>query len=362
VTKNGPQVTARTPVEIAIVCYPGAQETCIHGLTDLFMYADHFARMHAAGEPPSTPSPATGSEQSHIRTTHVRQRSDRSDFEDLPAVTDTSFVIIPAFQLGPPEPDYSRQTSAWVARRHSEGAVIAAVCGGVFLLADSGLLNGRRVTTHWMFAAELQRRHPDLRVDSDRAVIADTDIITAGGVLAWADLGLTLVERLLGRTVMCSTARFMLMDPPGREQSFYGEFTPPLRHGDKTIISSQRWLHANSAATCSIADLAERARLGSRTFLRRFVKATGMNPSEYHQRLRVARSRELLEFTRDTVEQIAVASGYEDTRGFRRTFKRMIGLSPAEYRRRFQRLGSQIERRYSRSDEGNPLGTERSTA
>lgn len=356
-------MTVRAPIEIAIVCYPGAQETCIHGLTDLFMYADHFARMHAAGEPLSTPSPATGSEQSHLRTTHLRQRSDRSEFESLPAVTDTSsFVIIPAFQLGPPAPNYSRQTAAWVARRHSEGAVIAAVCGGVFLLADSGLLNGRRVTTHWMFAAELQRRHPVLRVDSDRAVIADPDIITAGGVLAWADLGLTLVERLLGRTVMCSTARFMLMDPPGREQSFYGEFTPPFRHGDKTIVSTQHWLHANSAATCSIAALAERAGLGARTFLRRFVKATGIKPSEYHQRLRVARSRELLEFTRDTVEQIAVAAGYEDTRGFRRTFKRMIGLSPVEYRRRFQRLSSQIERRNSRGDEVNLLGTERSTA
>ena len=336
-TKSGPQVTVRVPVEIEIVCYPGAQETCVHGLTDLFMYADYFARMHSAGLPPETPAPASGSDQPYICTTLLRQRSDRLDFESFPFVSDaSSLVIIPAFQLGPPAPNYSRQTAAWVARRHSEGAMIAAVCGGVFLLADSGLLTGRRVTTHWMFAAELQRRHPDLRVDSDRAVIDDSDIITAGGVLAWADLGLTLVERLLGRTVMCSTARFILMDPPGREQSFYGEFTPPLRHGDKTIIAIQHWLQANSTDPCSVATLAERAGLGTRTFLRRFVRATGMKPSEYHQRLRIARSRELLEFTRDTVEQVAVAAGYEDTRGFRRTFKRMIGLSPAEYRRRFQ--------------------------
>lgn len=336
-TKTGPQVTVRTPVEIAIVCYPGAQETCIHGLTDLFMYADYFARMHAVGALPETPAPATESEQPFVRTTHLRERSDRNGVESHPTVSDTSsLIIIPAFQLGPPSPNYSRPTAAWVARRHSEGAMIAAVCGGVFLLADSGLLSGRRVTTHWMFAAELQHRHPDLHVDSDRAVIDDSDIITAGGVLAWADLGLTLVERLLGRSVMCSTARFMLMDPPGREQSFYGEFTPQLRHGDKTIVSIQHWLQANTAVTCSVAALAERAGLGTRTFLRRFVSATGMKPSEYHQRLRIARSRELLEFTRDTVEQIAVASGYEDTRGFRRTFKRLIGLSPAEYRRRFQ--------------------------
>jgi transcriptional regulator GlxA family with amidase domain len=352
VTKSGPQVTA--PIEIAIVCYPGAGSACIHGLTDLFLYADHFAREHAAtstAEASSQVAVRTGNgavrenDRPFVRITHWRQRADGSDmecsFESLPEVSNTfRLVVLPGCQIAPPAPGSLTQAAAWVAGRHAEGATVAAVCGGVFLLADSGLLNGRRATTHWMFAGELQRRHPGLRVDPDRLVIDDSDIITAGGVLAWADMGLTLVERVLGRTVMCSTARFMLMDPPGREQRFYGEFTPPLSHGDKTIVSIQHWLQANSTVPCSVADLAERANLGTRTFLRRFVKATGMKPSEYHQRLRIARSREMLEFTRDTVDQIAVAAGYEDPRGFRRTFKRVIGLSPAEYRRRFQRAGA----------------------
>ncbi len=161
------------------------------------------------------------------------------------------------------------------------------------------------------------------------------DVITAGGVLAWADLGLSLVERLLGRTVMRSTARFMLMDPPDASSASIGEFSPPLQHGDKAILAIQHWLQANSTRRCSVGELADRIHLGSRTFLRRFVKATGMKPSEYQQKLRMARSRELLEFTRDTVEQVAVKAGYEDPGGFRRIFKRTIGLSPAEYRRRF---------------------------
>jgi transcriptional regulator GlxA family with amidase domain len=341
VTKNGLQVTGRAPVEIAIVCYPGAQETCIFGLTDLFMYADYFARMHAACSPPLTPHPAGAGEQVYLRTTHWYQNPYGSDLEcnvgklraggDAPAL-----VIVPAYKLGPPERDHSPVTTSWLVRRHAEGSIIAAVCGGVFVLADSGLLDGRRATTHWAFAAELHRRYPDLRVEPDRLVIDDLDIVTAGGVLAWADMGLTLVERLLGRAVMCSTARFMLMDPPGREQRLYGDFAPPLRHGDDSIVSIQHWLQSNTPATFTVAALAARASLGTRTFLRRFVKATGMRPSEYQQRLRIARSRELLECTRQTVDQVAVAAGYEDTRGFRRTFKRVIGLSPAEYRRRFQ--------------------------
>jgi transcriptional regulator GlxA family with amidase domain len=203
------------------------------------------------------------------------------------------------------------------------------------LLAESGLLDGRRVTTHWKFSAELRRRFPGLRIDADRLVVDEHDIVTAGGVLAWIDLGLTLVERLLGRTVMISTARFMLVDPPGREQRIYDEFAPPLQHGDKAVLALQHWLQANTGTSCSVDELAKHAGLGKRTFLRRFVKATGMKPSEYLQRLRIARSRELLEFTRDTVDQVALAVGYEDPRGFRRTFKRVIGLSPAEYRRRF---------------------------
>jgi transcriptional regulator GlxA family with amidase domain len=330
-------MTVRAPIEISIVCYPGAQQTCIHGLTDLFTYADHFARMHSSGSPASTPLPATARDQPFLRTTHRHYDADDIDVEGSAPTGSSTLLIVPASGLGPPQPNHLPRMTGWLAERHAEGSTIAAVCGGVFLLAESGLLSGRRATTHWMFADELRRRFPGLQVEPERIVIDEGDIVTAGGVLAWADMGLTLVQRLLGRTVMCSTARFMLMDPPGREQRFYGEFTPPLQHGDRTIIAIQQWLHGNIANTCSVVELADRAGLGSRTFLRRFVKATGMKPSGYHQQLRVARSRELLEFTRETVDHIAAATGYEDSRGFRRTFKRVIGLSPTEYRRRFQR-------------------------
>jgi transcriptional regulator GlxA family with amidase domain len=309
--------------------------TCIHGLTDLFMYADYFAREHAAKAQPV------------VRVTHWSHSAEGDALEcaydsDPGPVGKPAVVILPACQMAPPKTALAPQSIAWVRQQHSEGAVVAAVCGGVFLLAESGLLAGRRVTTHWMFAQELGRRFPDLDVDADRLIIDESDVITAGGVLAWADLGLSLVERLLGPTVMCTTARFMLMDPPGREQRIYGEFTPHLQHGDKLILSIQHWLQANSSAACSVGSLAERASLSERTFLRRFTKATGVKPSEYHQRLRVARSRELLEFTRDSVEQVAAAAGYEDSGGFRRIFKRVVGLSPAEYRRRFQRAAPRL--------------------
>lgn len=340
-TIRGQQLTTLTPVDITIATYAGVQATCVHGLADLFMYADHFARRHTAALPPSVPGPPGDGDEPLLRVTHWNDATSRDDGEaeghahggrGAPAV-----VIVPASQLGPAQPGQSPQAVAWAKRCHRQGAIVAAVCGGVFLLAETGLLDGRRTTTHWMFADELQRRFPRLRVTSDRLVIDDGDLITAGGVLAWADLGLTIVQRFLGRTVMCSTARFMMMDPPGREQRLYGQFTPRMQHGDRNILAVQHWLHADPCVATTVEDLAGRAALGPRTFLRRFVRATGMKPSEYRQRLRVAHGREMLEFGTQSVEQIAVAAGFEDPGAFRRSFKKFVGLTPKEYRLRFNR-------------------------
>lgn len=328
-TKSGPELTEPAPIDVALICYPGSQATCIHGVTDLFTYADHFARRQSSAS------------RTFVRITHWRPAAAGGRlecvFDSRPGpIGQPTVVVVPASQLAPIARGHSPESTAWLTAWHGEGAIVAAVCGGVFVLADSGLLAGRRATTHWMFADELQRRHPELTIEADRLVIDDGDIVTAGGVLAWADMGLSLVERLLGTAVMRATARFMLIDPPGREQRYYRDFTPHLRHGDKAVLAAQHWLQAHAPAPLSLAVLAGHAGLGTRTLLRRFVKATGLTPSEYRQRLRIARSRELLECTRDPIDRVAAAAGYEDSGGFRRSFKRLVGLSPGEYRRRFQ--------------------------
>jgi transcriptional regulator GlxA family with amidase domain len=169
-------------------------------------------------------------------------------------------------------------------------------------------------------------------------VIDYGDVVTAGGVLAWADLGLRLVERFLGPTVMLDTARFMNIDPPGREQQFYSDFVPKTKHGDSAILKAQHWLSSQRESPIAVADIARYACLEPRTFLRRFVNATGMKPSEYQQRLRVTRAREMLEFSRTSVDEIAASVGYDDAGGFRRVFQKIVGLTPSEYRQRFCRI------------------------
>lgn len=314
--------------EIGLLLYPDAQLAAVYGLTDLFRIA---GEMSASRDTASAMA---------IRVTHWRQK----EFgEDVDCVYDShpGQAYKPNHLIAPPSlimPDKMRPMGGfakWLAQRHAEGSTLCSVCAGAFLLGEAGLLEGREATTHWAFADALAARFPNVRVDVDRMVIDDGDIITAGGILAWADLGLTLVERLMGPSIMLDTARFLLVDPPGRAQRPYNHFVPRLDHGDAAILKVQHWLQATGAKDHAVPALATRAGLEERTFLRRFSKATGLRPTEYAQQIRIAKARESLEFSRRPVEQIAWDVGYGDPSAFRKLFQRITGLAPNDYRRRF---------------------------
>jgi transcriptional regulator GlxA family with amidase domain len=316
------------PAEIGLLLYPDVASATVYGLTDLFNVATGLARERLG---PTAPI---------LRVTHWRIESDaepvRCVFDTHPHLARApTAVIIPGSWRGEPHPAVKARLVDWLKDRHASGATLCSVCGGAFILAETGLLAGRSVTTHWTYVRELAERFPDLRVDEARLTIEDGDFITAGGVLAWTDLGLKLVDRRLGPTIMLETARFMLADPPGREQRYYSNFAPKLQHGDAAVLKVQHWLQMEAANQPSVSRMAEVGGLEERTFLRRFRKATGLNPGEYCQRLRVGKAREMLEFTRRTINEISLAVGYEDSGSFRKVFQKVMGLSPSDYRRRF---------------------------
>lgn len=311
--------------EIGLVLYPGCQMAMVHGMTDLFDIAGQFAVSYG-GAP--------------VRVSHWRLRTEGGfercyDTHPQGGEGNPAYLIVPGRLTGPAGADEAEPYARFMLDRHAQGTVLASNCGGAFILAATGLLAGRRATTHWLFANALQERFPDVIVDPDKIVIEDGDIITAGGLMAWTDLGLKLVDRLFGPTVMVETGRFLLVDPAGREQRHYSSFSPRLSHGDEAILKVQHWLQARGARAVSIAEMAGQAGLEERTFLRRFKAATGLKPTEYAQHLRIGKARELLEFTRRSVEQIAWTVGYEDAAAFRKLFHRIIGLSPGDYRQRF---------------------------
>lgn len=314
--------------EIGLVLYPGVQQACVLGLTDLFSVANRIAAAYQ-GQP-----------ELSLRVTHWRQEATDAPpmcvFETGPGTASVRCaLILPPTLAEPASLAPAASLSTWLREQHASGVVLASVCAGAFLLAETGLMSGRPMTTHWAYAEELRQRFPQVRVDADRLIIDDGDVITVGGLMAWTDLGLRLVDRLLGPTVMLDTARMLLVDPPGREQRCYSVFSPRLTHGDAAVLRVQHWLQATQARDIALATLAAQAGLQERTFLRRFQKATGMTSTDYCQRLRAGRARELLQFGTASLDRVAWEVGYSDPGAFRKVFTRIVGLSPGEYRRRF---------------------------
>jgi transcriptional regulator GlxA family with amidase domain len=322
-----------TQLEVGIVCDMGSSPTGLHGLTELFSYASDIAAKrlgHDAFPPLRIVHWLKDASDSEVRCTY----DSCAGSDHAPAV-----LVLPGNLQATLVSEKDEGLASWLRLMHARGVVIAAVCGGVFILARTGLLSGRQATTHWALHEQFSDEFPEVLVETDYMVIDYGDVLTAGGVLAWADLGLRLVERLLGPPVMLETARYMNVDPPGREQRFYSEFEPRLRHGDSAIVRAQEWLASQRGNAISVEELAKHACLEPRTFLRRFTKATGMKPLEYQHRLRITRARELLEFTRMGIDDIASRVGCGDIGNFRRLFRKLVGLTPSEYRRRFATYG-----------------------
>lgn len=312
--------------EIGILLYPRCQLSMAYGLTDMIAIAGQFSIDHGGQTLRVSRwehQPDGGFARSH--DTHP----------ELGVATRPEIWLVPGRLTGVPDAQEAAPYARWLVDRHAQGATLASNCGGAFLLAATGLLSGRPATTHWWFADQFRTRFPDVKLDCDRIVIDDGDIITAGGLMAWTDLGLRLVDRLLGPTVMLDTAKFLLLDSAGREQKHFARFMPRLTHGDEAILKVQHWLAAREAKAISVGEMAAQIGMEERTFQRRFKAATAMTPIEYVQHLRITKAREHLEFTRRTVDQIAWSVGYEDAAAFRKLFHRLVGLSPGDYRSRF---------------------------
>lgn len=228
-----------------------------------------------------------------------------------------------------------RKTIEWLKQQGEAGACLCSACAGSFLIAETGRLNGKTATTHWNLAASFADRFPMVTLKRERMLVDAGDCITAGGVSAYLDLSLYLTARFGSAELAALLSKMLLIDPARRLQSPYQSSAFSKGHGDEPILMVQEWLEEDLGQRGTTRDWAARARLGERTFMRRFKKATGDSPLEYLQRLRVEAARKLLETTAGSIEEITVQAGYEDISSFRKLFKRHTGLSPSAYRKRF---------------------------
>ncbi len=300
-----------TIYKIAILSYEGAQLAAVLGLADLLTIASGISRQHDGPCLDITvishpPYPKTGFE----------------------------VIILPPNISGARGKD-DGDVHMWLRACHASGTILCSACAGAFWLGHAGLLAGRPATTHWALEEEFQTAFPTTMLGAEHLLIDDNDIVTAGGLMAWLDLGLFIVNRFLGGQVVSNTARHLLIDPGGREQRNYRSFRPALKHGDSAILKVQHWLEANTDDAISVVEMAKRAHLSSRTFLRRFKAATNHTPNDYLQNLRIEKARGLLERTRIPVSEIGWRVGYRDPSAFGRLFRTTTGLTASDYRNRF---------------------------
>ncbi|RSS96636.1 GlxA family transcriptional regulator [Streptomyces sp. WAC05292] len=314
-----------SPRSVLAVLYDGVQSLDLTGPVEVFAAVSHFPRR--------TPY--------EIRTASADGR---------PVRTGSGLTLVPDGSLEDERPgpgttllvpggryrDFDPRLTDWL-RAHGGGAQrLVSVCTGGLLLAEAGLLDGRRATTHWSACEQMARDHPRVAVEPDPIYVRDGPVATSAGVTAGIDLALALVEEDHGRQVALSIARHLVvfLRRPGNQAQFSAQLTAQtaLREPLREV---QHWITEHPGEDLGVEALAARAGLSPRHFARAFQAETGVTPGRYVQRVRVEHARRLLEDSGEGVAQIARACGYGTPEALRRAFVKTLGQPPAEYRRRF---------------------------
>jgi len=223
----------------------------------------------------------------------------------------------------------------WLRRQHEAGALVVGVCMGAAYLAEAGLLDGRMATTHWALADRFAQRYPKANWRPEQFITEDNRVLCSGGVFASVDVSLYLVEKLCGHEVAVKTAKSLLLPMPRIHQTGYAMQTISQPHDDERIRGVEAFLQANYHTDICTQDLASRAGLGERTFVRHFKAATGQLPAGYVQALRIQAAKAMLERDAKPVQAISTDVGYDDVAFFRSLFKRIVKMTPSEYRAHF---------------------------
>jgi transcriptional regulator GlxA family with amidase domain len=223
----------------------------------------------------------------------------------------------------------------WLRRRTKQARRVASVCTGAFLLGASGALDGRRAVTHWSYCAELARRFPAARVESDPIFVRDGSVWTSAGVTAGIDLALALVEEDLGRTVALAVARYLVvfLKRPGGQAQFSEALS--MQSAEDEFGTLHEWINKHLSGDLSLAMLADQAGMSERSFSRHYAEATGVTPARAIERLRVEAARRLLSESRLPVKRISQRCGFGSEETMRRSFMRVLSATPNDYRARF---------------------------
>jgi transcriptional regulator GlxA family with amidase domain len=321
-------------MRITIVAFEGCMTSAVYGQADAFAIAAYIAARRA--------DPCWSRHDVRIATAGggpVQGYGGHTIRPDcaLTDADDSDVILIPPI-FNDIEQTLAQETAlvAWLASRPGRATLRASSCTGAFLLAEAGVLAGRRVTTNPAFSALFAKRYPALRLDLDTRIIDDGTVICAGATTSYLYLAIHVIDRLAGHELAVATAKALSIDRHPDSQRPYFLFIAPKDHGDDKVLALQSWIEAHHGEPVGLAEMVEAAGMSVRNLNRRFVAATGLSPRQYLRRARIEAAKRLLEGQGVTLDRVAGAVGYGDTRAFVRAFSAVAGLSPGQYRKRFR--------------------------
>ena len=256
----------------------------------------------------------------------------------IAAITKTNLIIIPSLNH-----NYQKSVKGnrllieWIEQQYKAGAEIASICTGAFLLAASGLLDGKNCSTHWAAADNFRLMFPKVNLQADRLITDEYGIYTNGGAYSFLNLIIYLVEKYFDRQTAIFCSKVFQIEIDRQSQSAFTIFTGQKLHGDEIVKKAQAYIEDNLEEKISVEQLCLRFAVGRRNFDRRFIKATGNTPVEYSQRVKIEAAKKEFENSRKTINEVMYEVGYSDVKAFREVFRKMTGMSPLEYKSKYNK-------------------------
>ncbi|WP_281321852.1 GlxA family transcriptional regulator [Flavobacterium aestivum] len=257
----------------------------------------------------------------------------------LKDITSTDLIVIPAlFGDMKNAIDQNQKLLPWINEQYNKGAEVASLCVGAFLLASTGLLNGKKCSTHWGFQNEFREMFPDVEVIDGSIITEEHRIYSSGGANSYWNLLLHLVEKYTDRQTAILASKYFAIDIDRESQATFAMFQGQKNHNDAAVKQAQEFIEDNIQEKITIDELAELVLLGRRSFERRFKIATNNSVLEYINRVKIEFAKKSFETSRKNINEVMYDVGYTDTKAFRTIFKKITGLNPIEYRNKYNKM------------------------
>jgi len=307
--------------------------SCIEGPFILFNKVNEFSA--SLGNPPLFRVQLVGIDQD----TQVYDRLFRVSPEvSIQELNHTNLIIIPAVNGNRNEViEANKEFLPWIRKQDHSGAEVASLCVGAFLLAASGLVKGKKCSTHWSAVDEFKELFPDVDLVSEKIITDENGVYSSGGANSFWNLLLYLLEKYTNREMAVLFSKYYEIEIDRYSQSPFIMFTGQSNHNDESVKKAQEFIEKNLGDKISVEDLASKFAIGRRNFERRFKKATNNTPIEYIQRVKIEAAKKSLEASRKNVTEVMYDVGYSDTKAFRTVFKKITGMSPTDYRNKYNK-------------------------